>query len=418
MHIKRDSYVNELLKAKDNGFIKVITGIRRSGKSYLLNTLFYNALLDSGVDAGHIIYFSFENIDDLARIDQEDNYFDNKKIEYRPFLEFIKSKIIDNEKYYILLDEIQHLEGFDRVLSSLLINKQLDIYVTGSNSKFLSSDIITEFAGRGYEIHVYPLSFKEYYSYKKGDEINALNEYMSYGGLPEVVLAKDEEVKIKLLKNYLNEIYLKDIIKRYNLKQEEGIRELLFVLASSLGSLVNPSRIRNTFKSATTNNLSEVIIKKYIGILEEAFMISTVLRYDVKGRKYIGTPFKIYFEDVGIRNAILGFRQVEYTHLIENIIYYDLKKKGFNVDVGSVETREKDVRKYYEVDFVANKGSLRRYYQAAYSIPNEEKVEQELKSLKLINDSFEKFIISFERIPSYTNIYGVQFIDIFKFLNE
>lgn len=416
MQIKRDYYIDELNKAKWNGFIKVITGIRRCGKSYLLNTLFYNSLLDDGVDSEHIITFSFENIEDLEKIDEQDSYFNNEKIKYKPFLDYLKSKINEGEKYYLLLDEIQHLERFDRILSSLLINNNLDIYVTGSNSKFLSSDIITEFAGRGYEIHIYPLSFKEFYDFKKGDEVSLLNEYMTYGGLPLVVITEDIDTKVKLLNSYLNEIYIKNIIKRYNLKQEEGIKDLLFVLASSISSLINPLRIKNTFNSLHYKDISEPIIKKYINILEESYLISHSLKYDVKGRKYISTPFKIYFEDVGIRNAALGFRQTEFTHLIENIIYFDLKKDGYSVDVGTIECREKDIRKYYEVDFVANKGSNRDYYQVAYSIPNEAKVEQEIRSLKLINDSFTKSIISCDKIPSYTNINGIKFINVYEYL--
>ena len=385
MKIKRDLYLQRLINRIDNGMIKVITGIRRSGKSYLIFKIFKSYLLNNLTDEQHIIEFELDRIE-------------NKK--YRKpniILEEINSLIVDNKKYYILLDEIQMLEEFEEVLNSLLHKDNVDIYVTGSNSKFLSHDILTEFRGRGDEIHIYPLSFKEYMTVYEGDKYQGWADYVIYGGLPQILSMKTEEQKINYLTRLFEETYIKDIMERNKIEKIQELNDLINVLASCVGSLSNPSKILSTFKSCIKSDISLNTIRKYIEYLKNAFVINETYRYDVKGRKYIGTPLKYYFEDVGLRNARLEFRQVEETHLMENIIYNELKIRGYKVDVGmvtkSILTSEGNrEKKQLEVDFIANLGSKRYYIQSALSLSTEEKVKQEKASLININDSFKKII--------------------------
>ncbi len=380
MEIKRDKYLQMLNIRKHNGLIKVITGIRRCGKSYLLNTIFYKNLLANGVKEDHIIRFAFDSADDLRLIGEDLQELAEKKQKVNPnkFTDYMSKQIIDSDMYYLLLDEVQNLGGFETVLNGYLRKANLDVYVTGSNSKFLSKDIITEFAGRGDEIHVLPLTFSEFYSVYNGTKEEAFDEYIVYGGLPAVALMNTDEQKIKYLQTQISNVYLRDIVLRHNLASDRDLGELIDILASGISSLTNPSKLADTFRSVKKASLSAVTIDKYIDYMEEAFILSKVKRYDVKGKKYIGTPYKIYFEDVGLRNARINFRQNESTHIMENILYNELRYRGFNVDVGVVETREKDdagkeIRKQLEIDFVANKGSKRYYIQSAYAILDEEK---------------------------------------------
>lgn len=395
MEIKRDLYLEKLTVRKQNGFIKVITGIRRSGKSYLLNTIFYNHLIGEGVDQEHIIRFAFDSADDLRIIGEDLTKIDieNRKVDPEKFMDYINSRIVDDGIYYLLLDEVQKLGSFESILNGYLRKNNLDVYVTGSNSKFLSSDIITEFAGRGDEIHILPLSFAEFFSAYNKSRDEAFDEYIVYGGLPAVALMKTEEQKIKYLEAQMKNLYLRDIVNRYNLNSDEDIGELVDILASGISSLTNPKKISDTFKTVKNSGICATTVSKYISHLEDAFLISCVKRYDVKGRRYIDTPYKVYFEDVGLRNARLNFRQIEETHIMENIIYNELRYRGYNVDVGVVETREKDKRKQLEIDFIANQGSKRYYIQSAYDIPNEEKHIQETRGFDKIGDSFKKIII-------------------------
>lgn len=398
MEIKRDKYLEKLKIRKHNGLIKVITGIRRCGKSHLLNEIFYNHLLEEGINKNHIIKFAFDSAKDLELIDEdlEELSKEKRKVDPKKFINYISSKVVDEDMYYLLLDEIQNLGSFEIVLNGYLREKNMDLYVTGSNSKFLSTDVLTEFRGRGDEIHVLPLSFSEFYeSYE--DKEYALDDYMTYGGLPQVCLMKDEEQKIEYLNNQMKNVYLKDIVDRYHLKDDENIGELLDVIASGISSLTNPTKLSDTFRSVKRVTLSASTISNYITYMQEAFILKKAKRYDVKGKKYIDTPYKIYFEDVGLRNARLDFRQVEETHLMENVIYNELRYRGFNVDVGVVEIRENVnnslKRKQLEIDFVANQGSKRYYIQSAYDIPSIDKMIQETKSFDNTNDSFKKIII-------------------------
>ncbi len=344
MKIKRDKYLNKLIIRKHNGFIKIITGIRRCGKSYLLNHLFYNHLIKQGVSANHIIKFAFDSADDLNLIDENliDINIEKGKVDPKKFINYISSKITDNNMYYLLLDEVQNLESFEAILNGYLRKENLDVYVTGSDSKFLSSDIITEFAGRGDEIHIMPLSFSEFFPTYTGNKETAFDEYSFYGGLPAICSMKTSEQKIEYLESQMKNVYLRDIIARYNLNNDENIGELLNIMASNISILVNPPKLANTFKSVKSTSISVNTISNYINYLKETFLISCVQRYDVKGKKYINTPFKIYFEDIGLRNARLHFRQVEQTHIMENIIYNELRYRGFKVDVGVVESYEKN----------------------------------------------------------------------------
>ena len=409
MRISRDKYLNDLIVRMHNGLIKVITGLRRSGKSYLLFEIFKSYLLENNINEDHIIEIS---------LDQRKNkqYRDPDSI-----LDFIEESIVDEDMYYIFLDEVQMLNDFEEVLNSLLHIKNADIYVTGSNSKFLSKDIITEFRGRGDEIHIYPLTFKEFMQVYEGDKYEGLSEYMVYGGLPLVATMKSDEQKVKYLENLFEETYLKDIKERYNIEKLQEMDDLIKVLASSVGSLSNPSKIADTFKSSLKSDISMNTIKNYITYLEECFLINEANRYDVKGRKYIGTPLKYYFEDIGLRNAKLKFRQIEETHLMENIVYNELRARGFVVDVGMVETKEKNKDGFYEkkrleVDFIANKGSLKYYIQSAYSLPSDSKIRQEKSSLLNINDSFKKIIIVKDVIKPKIDDNGIVSMSLYDFL--
>ena len=409
MEIKRDLYLQRLINRIDNGMIKVITGIRRSGKSYLIFKIFKSYLLNNLTNKQHIIEFELDRIE-------------NKK--YRKpdiILEEINSLIVDNKKYYILLDEIQMLEEFEEVLNSLLHKDNVDIYVTGSNSKFLSHDILTEFRGRGDEIHIYPLSFKEYMSAYEGDKYQGWADYVTYGGLPQILSMKTEEQKINYLTRLFEETYIKDIMERNKIEKIQELNDLINVLASCVGSLSNPSKILSTFKSSIKSDISLNTIRKYIEYLKNAFVINEAYRYDVKGRKYIGTPLKYYFEDVGLRNARLEFRQVEETHLMENIIYNELKIRGYKVDVGMVTktiltSKGNKEKKQLEVDFIANLGSKRYYIQSALSLPTEEKVKQEKASLTNINDSFKKIILVKDVIKIKRDEDGIVTMNVYDFL--
>ena len=409
MEIKRDQYLNALKNRMHNGMIKVITGIRRAGKSYILFNIFQNYLLSIGVNPSQIITIEFDR-------------YENRKYRNPDFvLEYIHSCLRKEEQYYLLMDEVQLLPDFEEVLNSLLHYQNLDVYVTGSNSKFLSKDIITQFRGRGDEIHVWPLTFKEFMQVYDGDVYNGWAEYVVYGGLPLTVSMKTEEQKVQYLTNLFKETYLKDIIERYHIDKVQEMDDLLNILASSIGSLTNPPRIEATFKSLIHSNISMNTIRQYIEYLEDAFIINKAYRYNVKGRKYIGTPLKYYFEDVGLRNVRLGFRQVEQTHLMENIIYNELKSRGYSVDVGVVEKREvdsngKEKKKQLEIDFIANLGSKRYYIQSAYSMPNQKGRIQEKASLISVKDSFKKIILVKDVVKVSRDEDGIMMMNIYDFL--
>ena len=409
MEIKRDDYLKKLIAKKHNGLIKVVTGIRRCGKSYLLFTLYKNHLMNNGTDQDHIIEIAFDS-------------FKNKK--YRDphvLYPFIEHQIKDDGMYYILLDEVQLLSDFESVLNGLIRIRNVDVYVTGSNAKFLSKDIITEFRGRGDEVHMYPLSFAEFMSVYPNSKYDGWNEYMLYGGLPSILTYTEEEQKISFLKMLFDETYIQDIIGRNNIRNQDELEDLLNIISSAVGSLTNPKRLSDTFRSVKQKVISPVTVKKYLDYLCDAFLIDNALRYDIRGRKYINTPLKYYFTDVGLRNARLNFRQLEETHTMENIIFNELKIRGYNVDVGLVICNEKNaygnsVKKQLEVDFVCNKGSRRCYIQSAFAIPDREKLEQEEGSLIRISDSFKKIIIAKNTIsPRFTES-GTLIINIFDFL--
>ena len=406
--IKRDLYLNKLINRMNNGLIKVITGIRRCGKSYLLFELFYNYLKEQGVDDNHIIKLA---LDDRL----------NKKYRDPDVLcDFIHEQIVDDKQYYILLDEVQFVGEFEDVLNSFLHIKNADTYVTGSNAKFLSKDIITEFRGRGDEVHIAPLSFKEFYSVFNGSEEEAWKQYCLYGGLPKVSEYKTDEDKVAYLKNIFEETYLTDIKERHKIRNDAELGELLDILSSSVGSLTNPKKLSDTFKSVKQVPLHPDTINNYLEYLVDSYLIAQSKRYDVKGKKYINSPSKYYFTDIGLRNARLNFRQYEETHIMENIIYNELKIMGFNVDVGVVEYRKdvdgKSVRVQSEVDFVCNKADKRYYIQSAYSIPDREKMLQEQNSLTRINDSFKKIIIVKDVIKTHYNDDGILILSLFDFL--
>mgnify|MGYP003221869205 FL=1 len=409
VNIARDKYLRDLINRMNNGMIKVVTGIRRSGKSYLLFKLFYEYLLSQGVLESHII---------KIELDQRKNriYRDPDVI-----LDYIETLIEDDKQYYILLDEVQMLNDFEEVLNSLLHISNVDIYVTGSNSKFLSKDVITEFRGRGDEIHVFPLTFKEFMQVYDGDMYRGFADYIVYGGLPLISTMKTETQKVNYLTNLFNETYLKDIIERNHIEKTQELEDLINVLASAIGSLTNPPKIQATFKSSIGSAISINTIRQYIEYLEDAFIISKAQRYNVKDRKYIGTPLKYYFEDIGLRNARLGFRQVEETHLMENIIYNELRYRGYSVDVGVVEKREmrehgKQIRKALEIDFVANLGSQRYYIQSALSMTTPEKQIQEKTSLINVADSFKKIIIVKDIVNVKRDENGIVTMSIYDFL--
>lgn len=409
MEIKRDAYLEQIHLRENNGFIKVITGIRRSGKSYLLFKLFKNELLNRGISDNHIISIALDNI--------ENRNLRDPLILYR----HIKEQINDDNLYYILLDEIQFVPDFSEVLNSLLQLEHVDVYVTGSNSRFLSSDILTEFRGRGDEIRVYPFSFAEYVTGYDGTEEDAFNDYMVYGGLPRILSFTTDEQKSKYLTDLFQETYLKDIIERNKVNNTNELEDLVNILASSVGSLTNPTKLKNTFHTVLKSNITDKTIKKYIDYLKDAFLVDTVLRYDIKGKKYINSPMKIYFVDTGLRNARLGFWQIEETHLMENIIYTELKRRGYSVDVGLVEIRETDssgirTRKQLEVDFIAYKGNNKYYIQSAFSLPDELKKKQEERPLLSIGDSFRKIIVVGNNIKLKRDDMGITTMGIRQFL--
>ena len=409
MEIKRDYYLNKLITKKHNGLIKVITGIRRCGKSYLLFTLFKNHLTESGVADDHIVEIPFDS-------------FENKKYRDPEILyPYVKEQIADDGMYYILLDEVQLLGEFESVLNGFMRMKNVDVYVTGSNARFLSKDIITEFRGRGDELHIQPLSFAEFMSVYDGNKYDGWNEYVLYGGLPPVVLLRTAEQKIELLKSLFQETYINDIISRHSVKHRDEFEELINILASAIGSLTNPKKLTDTFKSKKNKVISSNTIKSYLDYLCDAYVVSRATRYDIKGKKYIDTPQKYYFSDVGIRNACINFRQLEENHTMENILYNELIARNFNVDVGIITATGKDndgksVRKQLEVDFVCNKGSKRYYIQSVFSIPDREKMEQESNSLLRIDDSFKKIIVVKDLpAPTYTED-GILVISVYDFL--
>lgn len=409
MNINRDKYLNDLINRMHNGMIKVVTGIRRCGKSYLIFTIFKNYLLEQGVDENHIISIELDQ--------RKDKKYRNPDA----ILDFIESSIADEEQYYVLLDEVQLLEEFEEVLNSLLHIKNVDVYVTGSNSKFLSKDVITEFRGRGDEIHIYPLTFKEFMQVYEGDVYHGWAEYVIYGGLPLAVTMKTQEQKINYLTRLFEETYLIDIIERHHIDKTQELEDLVSILASAIGSLTNVPKIEATFKSVVHSNISGNTIRQYIEYLEDAFIINKANRYNVKGRKYIGTPLKYYFEDVGLRNAKLGFRQIEETHIMENIVYNELRSRGYSVDVGVVEKRGvnqkgKMERIYLEIDFIANLGSKRYYIQSAFSMPTEEKRLQEKASLVNVNDSFKKIILVKDVMNVTRDEDGITTMSIYDFL--
>ena len=423
MEIKRDSYLEQLINRKGNGLIKVITGIRRCGKSYLLNTIFYNHLLNDGVKEDHIIKFAFDSADDLALIGESLIQIEKEKRKVDPekFMAYIRTKITDNGLYFLLLDEVQMLDCFESVLNGYLRKDSMDVYVTGSNAKFLSKDIITEFAGRGDEIHMYPLSFSEFMTAYRGDKYEGLTEYMMYGGIPLVVLRQNENEKVKTLENLFGELYITDIVKRNKIKNQSELEELLNILSSSIGSLTNSEKLKNTFRSVKKSHITANTIRKYIACFEDSFLIESAKRYDIKGKAYIETPQKYYFTDLGLRNARLNFRQFEQTHAMENVIYNELKMRGYNVDVGVVPIAERNeegkvVRKQLEVDFVCNLGSKRYYIQSAYSIPDADKKAQEVRPFKKIEDSFKKIIVTKDIVPTSYDENGVLTVNIYDFL--
>ena len=409
MVIERNKYLQELVSCRHNGLVKIITGMRRCGKSFLLFRLFRRFLEDNGVANDHIVEMAF------------DDYAFKEFRNPDKFYAYVKGRIIDDQPYYILLDEVQMLDEFEDMLNGLLHIPNADVYVTGSNAKFLSKDIITEFRGRGYQIHVSPLSFAEFMSVYEGDREDGWNEYLLYGGLPPVVLLKTEEEKVKLLDSLLAETYIIDVVNRNKIKNDSELNDLFKILASGIGGLTNPQRLSNTFQSVKNVSISPATIKKYIECLSDAFLLESCNRYDVKGRKYIGTPLKYYFSDLGIRNALLGFRQQEKTHLMENAVYNELCARGYSVDVGNVEVNTVDekgtkVRRMLEVDFVCNRGYKRCYIQSALSLPDREKMQQESASLLRIDDSFMKYVITGDRIKKYQNDYGIVIMNVLDFL--
>ena len=409
MEFKRDLYLQQLIASRQNGFIKVITGIRRCGKSYLLNVLFYHYLLESGVTEDHII-----------RIDLEDRL--NKRLrDPDEMLNYVRNRIKDSQLYYIIIDEVQLMDEFVDVLNSLLHINNADTYVTGSNSHFLSSDIPTEFRGRGETIHINPLSFSEFYAARGGDKYDAWREYYTYGGLPLILSFDTEQKKIRYLQDLFETVYLADIIERHKIKNEHEFRELVQIMASAIGSSCNPTKLSNTFRSIKNVKISNKTISNYLTYLTDAFLLNRTFRYDIKGKKYINTLSKYYFSDIGLRNAILNMRQQEETHIMENIIYNELIVRGYRVDVGMVEIKRKDKdgnwsRTYLEVDFIANMGSKKYYIQSALSIPDRKKELQETRSLTHINDSFKKIIIVKDYIMPHRNEEGILTLALFDFL--
>ena len=411
MIIDRNKYLSRLLDSRLNGLVKIVTGIRRSGKSFLLFNIFKQRLLNEGVDAGHIIEMQFDD-------------FANKR--YRVpevFYNYVKERIKDGRVYYIILDEVQLLGDFEDVLNGLMHIENVDIYVTGSNARFLSKDIVTEFRGRGLQIHISPLSFAELMTFYNGSKEDALEHYLRYGGLPQVALQPNDEYRSTVLKDLLKETYIIDILERNRVKNSAELEELLAMLASGIGGLTNPQKLSNTFKTVKNVSIGAPTLKSYIDYFCDAFLVEQVNRYDVKGKRYIGTPLKYYFSDLGLRNALLNFRQVEKTHLMENLIYNELRGRGYNVDVGVVPYNGKNAqgvsfRKQLEVDFVCNKGSQRLYVQSALALPTQEKIDQETKSLRRIDDGFQKMVVVGDHTIGSHDENGILFINISDFLMQ
>jgi len=428
--IKRDKYLNEIVSRMHNGMIKVITGLRRSGKSFLLDEIFYNYLIEHGVKNNQIIKFAFDNKNDLKKLDKY--YQDEETIIYQPrsnkyninskkFNAFIEECTNDTDDFFLLLDEVQLLEHFEFTLNGFLYNKNFDVYVTGSNSKFLSSDIITEFRGRGDQVHVLPLSFKEFYDHKNVDFKKAYVEYSLYGGMPQVLFYETEDQKANYLKELYNQTYIIDIVERNNLRDTNAFGELINVISSSIGSYTNATNIEKTFKSKNNIEYNHVTIQNHLDYLIDAFLINKVYKYDIKGRKYINANYKYYFTDIGLRNARLNFRQNEPTHIMENIIYNELLYRGYNVDVGIVEIFKKNknnnnVRVQLETDFVCNKGNEKVYIQSVYMMYDNDKYLQESNSLKNIGDSFKKIIIAYDALRSYYTEDGIYIMSLEEFL--
>ena len=411
MNIERPIYLQRLIDRRHNGMIKIITGLRRSGKSYLLFTLFCQYLKEQGIDDTQVIKLDLENI------------YNERYRSPLPLLDYISQRVTDTREYFILIDEIQLLDRFEEVLNTLLKNPQLDVYVTGSNARFLSKDVVTTFRGRGDELRIHPLSFSEYMSVKPDAPFleTHLNEYMLLGGLPQTVTMATEQQKKGYLQQLFSNTYLIDIKERYGIRNDDDLEELIDVMASSIGSLTNPQKIANTFRSEKRSTITRDTVKTYLDYMQDAFLMERAVRYDIKGRKYIDTPAKYYFEDLGLRNVRLNFRQTEHTHLIENLIYNELRMRGYSVDIGQVTQNTKNEngiseRKQLEVDFVCNRGQDRIYIQSAYALPSEEKTEQELRSLKQIKDSFQKVVIVGGMQPTFRNDDGILILNIFDFL--
>lgn len=409
MKIKRDIYLDRLIRREKNGLIKIVTGVRRCGKSYLLFNLFHNYLLEKGVREDHIIEIA---LDDRSNKELRDP--DN-------MLKYVKERIVDKDTYYIILDEVQLLAEFEDVLNSFMHIRNADVYVTGSNSKFLSSDLVTEFRGRGDEIRIYPLSFREYCSVYEGSADEAWDDYFTYGGLPLILSRETTEEKAEYLMSLFQKVYLSDIIDRHKVRHQEELDELVDILASAVGSLTNPLKLANAFKSVKKKTFSDKTLKKYMDYLMDAFLVSKAVRYDIKGRKYIGSPAKFYFEDVGLRNARLNFRQMEENHIMENIIYNELRIRGYHVDVGLVEqfgknSENKTTKKQLEVDFVVTRGSEKYYIQSAFAMNTEGKREQEERPLNAIGDSFKKIIVVRDNIKVRRNDMGIVTIGVRNFL--
>lgn len=411
MIIDRNKYLSRLLDSRLNGLVKIVTGIRRSGKSFLLFNIFKQRLLNEGVDAGHIIEMQFDD-------------FANKR--YRVpevFYNYVKERIKDGRVYYIILDEVQLLGDFEDVLNGLMHIENVDIYVTGSNARFLSKDIVTEFRGRGLQIHISPLSFAELMTFYNGSKEDALEHYLRYGGLPQVALQPNDEYRSTVLKDLLKETYIIDILERNRVKNSAELEELLAMLASGIGGLTNPQKLSNTFKTVKNVSIGAPTLKSYIDYFCDAFLVEQVNRYDVKGKRYIGTPLKYYFSDLGLRNTLLNFRQVEKTHLMENLIYNELRGRGYNVDVGVVPYNGKNAqgvsfRTQLEVDFVCNKGSQRLYVQSALALPTQEKIDQETNSLRRIDDGFQKMVVVGDHTIGSHDESGILFINIYDFLMQ
>ena len=407
--IKRDYYLEQLIKRTNNGLVKIVTGIRRCGKSYLLRTLFKKHLLENGVDNNHIIEMSFDLFESLE--------YRDPKVFYPWAIDQIK----DEEKYYFLLDEVQMMVEFVSVLNGLADKKNCDVFVTGSNAKFLSRDIATEFGGRGDEVHMYPLSFSEFMTVYNGNQYNGWNDYITYGGIPLVVLAETEEQKMILLDNLFKETYISDIVKRNKIRNIGEMEALLDVLSSAIGSLTNPNKLQKTFKSVNQSKITATTITKYIEYLEDAFLIEEASRYDIKGKSYIGTPVKYYFMDMGLRNSRINYRQMEVTHSMENVIYNELRMRGFSVDVGNLTIVEnskdgKTIKKQLEVDFICNKGSKKYYIQSAYILGTAEKMAQEIRPFLKINDSFKKIVITSDTPKPFYSEEGILMMNVFDFL--